>query len=54
MLTAKEIDRLNELYDEAVNWYLEKTDFNPSDWLSKVEGKEYADLVDKDDGVSYN
>lgn len=48
MLNAKEIDRLNALYEDAVNWYLDDTDFNPSDWLDESEGKEYADLADRD------
>ena len=49
MLEAKEIDRLNSLYEQAVKRYLDKTDFNPSDWLPVGEDEEYADLVKKDE-----
>ena len=52
MLTDKEVDRLHELYDKAINYYLDKTDFNPSDWLiDKGEDEEYASLVRKDYGA---
>ena len=49
MLTGKQIDRLNELYEQAVNFYLDKMDFNPSDYLCPTESHEYARLVKKDE-----
>lgn len=51
MLTAKEIDRLNELYEKAIRFYLDKTDFNPNEWLMEHEAEEYAKLVRKDDNT---
>lgn len=49
MLTNKDVVRLNELYEKATNLYLDKTDFNPSDWLiDEGEDEEYASLVRKD------
>lgn len=46
-LTGIEEDRLIKLEDEAINYYLDKTDFNPSDWLDEEEAKEYTELVKK-------
>lgn len=54
MLTDKEMDRLEELYEQAVVFYLDKTDFNPSDYLDEEEAEEYADLAERDDGTSIN
>jgi len=51
MLAAKEIDRLNSLHEKAIRFYLDKTDFNASDWLIEPESKEYAHLVKKDDNT---
>lgn len=49
MISDKEADRLNELYEKAVSFYLDKTDFNPSDWLiDEGEDEEYASLVRRD------
>jgi hypothetical protein len=50
MLTAKEIDRVEALHEKAIRFYLDKTDFNASDWLIEPESLEYAELVRKDDG----
>jgi len=49
MLNAKEIDRMNALYENAVSWYLDKTDFNPCDWMDEKEAQEYEKLLDKDE-----
>jgi len=48
MLTAKEIDRFQQMYEDAVSHYLDKTDFNPSDWMSEKEAIEYEELLEKD------
>ena len=49
MLTNKEINRMDELEQEAVSWYLDKTDFNPADWMDKADAKEYVSLIKKDE-----
>lgn len=49
MLTDKEIERLNNLYDQAVGNYLNKTDFNPADWLEEEESLEISELIAKED-----
>jgi hypothetical protein len=42
----KREQRYQELYDKAVRRYLDKSDFNPSDWLDEEEAKEYSRLAD--------
>jgi hypothetical protein len=46
-LTKKEIKRMDDLYEKAVSFYLDKTDFNASDWLEEEESLEFAVLVEK-------
>lgn len=50
VLTKKEFDRQNELYEKAVARYLDKTDFDASEWLSDEEADEYVNLVKKEQG----
>ena len=38
--------RYEELYEKAVRRYLDKTDWNISDWLDKKEYKEFKKLQD--------
>jgi hypothetical protein len=38
--------RYEELYDKAVRTYLDKTDFDISEWLTKAEYKEFKYLSD--------
>ena len=45
MLTDKEFKRLAELEEKATTNYLERSDFNPSDWLDDEESEEYSLLV---------
>ena len=40
----QQIERFNELDQEAINRYLDKTDFFAEEWLSKEEAKEYRKL----------
>lgn len=47
ILKEAKIDRLDELYEQAVARYLDKTDFNPADWLDGDEPEEYAKLADE-------
>jgi hypothetical protein len=54
MLSAKEIDRLNSLYDQAVNRYLDKSGFNPSDWLGNKESLELTELIVKDEETEHD
>ena len=46
MLTDKEFKRLVELEEKATTNYLERSDFNPSDWLDDEESLEYVALVE--------
>ena len=48
-LTKKEIKKLDDLYEKAVNRYLDKTDFNPTDWLNEKEQKEFNILLQKEE-----
>lgn len=50
LLTDAEWTRMYSLYEKAVSQYLNKTDFNVSDWLSDKEGDEYSNLVKKQYG----
>jgi hypothetical protein len=45
MLTDKEFKRLVELEEKATTNYLERSDFNPSEWLDDEESEEYSLLV---------
>lgn len=40
---------MDELYEEAIARYLEKTDFNASDWLDEAESLEFTELVTRED-----
>ena len=46
-MTKKEVDRLSELEEKALEKYLENSDFQPQDWLDKKEGEEWATLFEK-------
>ena len=48
-LSKKELKRMNELYEEAVARYLDKTDFNVSDWLDEKESLEFTELITRED-----
>ena len=43
--TKEQADRFQELEQKAINHYLDKTDFDASEWLSKKETKEYLKLL---------
>lgn len=45
-LTPDQQERYNELYDQAVSRYLDKTDFDISEWLSDEEYKEFQSYQD--------
>jgi len=48
-LTPEQQERYNELYQEAVNRYLDKTDWDISEWLSEADYKEfksYQNIID--------
>lgn len=45
---TNDVERMNELYEKAVSYYLDKTDFNASDWLDEEESLEFTDLINKD------
>ena len=50
MLTKQEAKRINELYEKARDLYLDKTDFNASDWLEEKESLEFVlEQLDKKD-----
>ena len=49
-LTAKEIQRYEELYRKAINQYLDKTDFDPCEFLEPKESDELAELMLKEQG----
>lgn len=42
----KKEKRYEELYDKAVRTYLDKTDFDISEWLNAKEYKEFKKLQD--------
>lgn len=50
VLTKKELKRYNELYEKATNYYLDKTDFDATEWLSDDEANELQQLIDKEQG----
>jgi hypothetical protein len=43
--TLEQEKRFEELYEKAVRRYLDKTDFNPTDWLEPKEQEEYLELM---------
>lgn len=49
-LTRKELNRYNELYDKAVVLYLDKTDFDATEWLNTKESEELGRLINKEQG----
>lgn len=50
LLTKKELKRADILYEAAVNRYLDKTDFDPCEWLSESDALEYDNLIKKSQG----
>ena len=46
-MTKKEIERLQELEDQALSTFADKNDFNVSDWLDEKEAKEHCELYNK-------
>lgn len=40
----KKIKRLDEIEDEAIGAYLDKTDFDISDWIADEDKKEWREL----------
>ena len=51
MITKKEIKKLDELYQRAIDRYLDKTDFDLTDWLDEDEKREYQRLHFKEDSL---
>lgn len=49
--TKKQIDRFNELDQFAVDRYLDKTDFDASEWLDINEQEEYMKLYNIVNGI---
>ena len=49
-LTSKEIDRYDELYEKAINRYLDKMDFDACEFLEPEESEELADLIRREQG----
>ena len=45
--TKKQEKRYEELYDKAVRKYLDKTDWDISEWLTKREWQEFKNLQDE-------
>ncbi len=43
-------ERMEHLYEEAVGRYLNKTDFDPTSWMSDDEATEYMTLNHLIDG----
>ena len=54
MLNRQQVKRLNELYEQAVSRYLDKTDFNASDWLDDDVRLEFCELVNIDTNEGRN
>jgi hypothetical protein len=50
LLTVEQSERMNELYEKAIARYLDKTDFDVTQWLSDEEANEYCALLDADCG----
>ena len=47
MTEEKMLNRLDELYRDAVNRHLDKCDFDMLDWLEDEEIEEYEELQEK-------
>ena len=47
-MTKQQLDKLDELEQIAINAYLDKTDFNVSEWLDKNDSKEHCKLFNAD------
>ncbi len=43
-MDIKKLNRLNEIEEEAINFYLEKTDFDVSEWIQDEDKKEWREL----------
>ncbi len=50
ILNRKESKRYDILYELAVNRYLDKTDFDPTQWLSDNDSLELETLIKKAQG----
>ena len=50
LLTKKELERYEELYQKAINYYLDKTDFDACEFLELKESEELANLMKKEQG----
>ncbi len=50
ILNRKESKRYDVLYELAVNRYLDKTDFDPTEWLSDNDSLELETLIKKAQG----
>lgn len=53
ILNRKESKRYDVLYELAVNRYLDKTDFDPTEWLSDNDSLELETLIKKSQGEQY-
>lgn len=47
MITPKELKRLNQLDEIATRKYLDKTDFDPCEWLDEGDQMEWLQLMRK-------
>lgn len=47
-ITKAEYKKMTEIYENAVNLYLDKSDFNAMDWMDDEDLKEYTRLYKKD------
>ena len=47
VLQKKRLERLNDLYENALAGFLQKADFNLYEWLTEAEAEEYEDLLVK-------
>lgn len=50
LLNRKESKRYDILYELAVNRYLDKTDFDATEWLSENDSIEFDNLIRKAQG----
>lgn len=48
MLTRLEKKRIQELEQEAISNYLDRTDFDMYEWISEDDKEEYRKLIKKD------
>ena len=44
--TLEQINRFAELEQRAISYYLDKTDFDASEWLTKEDSEEYMKLIE--------